>query len=266
MMKRVQLFEFEDFNWFPSSIRNGMTRLIVILMRMIGTSKVVAGIIKSVNERHPIDQIVDLGSGSGGIMPDLHKRLKEENIELSILLTDLHPNREFVDQINSLNDSGLRFREESVDATKLGNVPGGLKTMMNSFHHMPPPAAKGILKSAFDNKQPLLVYELAENKIPLVLWWLFLPISLVVLMIMVLFMTPFVRPLNWQQLFFTYLIPVIPICYAWDGQVSMPRTYAFKDIEEMLEDLQSDNYKWEVKPAKNEKGKNSGYYILGLPA
>ena len=48
---------------------------------------------------------------------------------------------------------------------------------------------------------------------------------------MVLFMTPWVRPLSWQQLLFTYLIPIIPLCYAWDGQASIMRIYTFDDIQ-----------------------------------
>ncbi len=106
---------------------------------------------------------------------------------------------------------------------------------------------------------------MAENKMPLIIWWLLLPISLVVLMIMVLFMTPFVRPMTWQQLVFTYLIPIIPICYAWDGQASMPRMYAFKDLDILLEGLYTDNYTWQKGHAKKENGKKMGTYLIGQP-
>ena len=73
---------------------------------------------------------------------------------------------------------------------------------------------------------------------------------------MVLFMTPFVKPLTWRQIVFTYLIPIIPICYAWDGQASMPRMYALKDLDHMLEGLGSGNYTWQKGHAIKKNGKN----------
>ena len=47
-------------------------------------------------------------------------------------------------------------------------------------------------------------------------------------------MTPLVKPLTWRQIVFTYLIPIIPICYAWDGQASLPRMYTMDDVEVLL--------------------------------
>jgi len=130
---------------------------------------------------------------------------------------------------------------------------------------MPPNKAREILKSAQDHKQPLLIYEIAENKLPLLVWWLLLPVSLVILFLMSWFMTPFCKPLSLKQIIFTYLIPIIPICYAWDGQASMPRMYTFKDIESLLNEILDDQYQWTMQVAKKDSGKKLGYYVLGVP-
>ena len=265
-MKRIQLFEFADFSWFPSTIRSSMTKLIVVLQKMMGTPQVIANIVSGIKKAHPFSTIVDIGSGSGGVMPLVTEQLNQTDPKnpTSLLLTDLYPNKSFVESINNSANPHVSYSNESLDATNLNNTPEGLKTMINCFHHMPPDKARQILRSAQYNKQPLLIYELSENTIPLVLWWLFLPISLIILFIMVLFMTPFVKPLTWQQLLFTYIIPVIPIFYAWDGQTSMVRTYTFKDIETLLPNP-VENYSWKITQAKNIKGKKAGYYISGLP-
>ncbi len=266
-MKRIQLFEFEDFDWFPSWLRTCMTNLIVILQNMMGIDKVLAELIVRLLKEHSLSRIVDLGSGSGGVMPQVLNTIHEtaELKDVSLLMTDLYPNRDVIQKFNKDTSDGISYSESSVDATDISNVPTGLKTMINSFHHMPPKAARAILESAEKNKQPLLIYEMAENKMPLLLWWLLLPLSLVILMIMVLFMTPFVKPLTWRQLVFTYLIPLIPICYAWDGQASMPRMYAFKDIELLLEGLGGEDYTWDKGHAKKQNGKNLGTYLAGFP-
>ncbi len=78
-------------------------------------------------------------------------------------------------------------------------------------------------------------------------------------------MTPFVKPLTWRQIVFTYLIPIIPICYAWDGQASLPRMYTLKDLDHLLEGLGSENYIWQKGHAKKKNGKKQGTYLLGLP-
>lgn len=84
-MKRIQLFEFEDFNWFPSWLRVCMANLIIILQRMIGVPEVLAGLIGNVLKKKDSVQIVDLGSGSGAmpeVMASLHKieGLKKRNL------------------------------------------------------------------------------------------------------------------------------------------------------------------------------------------
>ncbi|MFH6603376.1 hypothetical protein ACEZ3G_07805 [Maribacter algicola] len=266
-MKRIQLFEFEDFSWFPYWLRTCMTNLLMVLHRMMGISEVLADLITDSLKRQDLNQIVDLGSGSGGAMPEVLQLVRKtprfEHVEL--ILTDLYPNPEIVKKYEHGDMHGVTYRSKPVDATNISKAPQGLKTMINSFHHMPPEAARKILQSCQENRQPLLVYELAENKMPLLLWWLLLPISLLILMVMVLFMTPFVKPMTWQQLVFTYLIPIIPICYAWDGQASLPRMYAFKDIDILLEGLHSDTYTWEKGYAYKKNNKKTGTYLIGLP-
>ena len=266
-MKRIQLFEFEDFNWLPATIRNGVTRLIQVLHKMMGTSELLADLIEKARKKYPFDQLVDLGSGAGGAMPDVLKALNEkEGLEnVKMLLTDLYPDKAYIEHIHSLQIQNLSYREKPVNAMYLSETPPGLKTMVNSFHHMPPNTAREILHSAALSRQPLLIYELTENKVPLLLWWLFLPVSLVVLIVMVIFMTPFVKPLGWKQLLFTYLIPIIPLVYAWDGQASNVRTYTLRDYGELLKGIKEDGYIWEIAPAIKRNGKTLGYYVLGIP-
>ena len=41
-MKRMSLFEFEDFRWFPGSIRECLTLYIAAMHRMLGTERILA--------------------------------------------------------------------------------------------------------------------------------------------------------------------------------------------------------------------------------
>ena len=79
---------------------------------------------------------------------------------------------------------------------------------------------------------------------------------------MALFITPFVRPLTWKQVIFTYLIPIIPLCFAWDGAVSNVRTYTLEDLDILLEGLENEDYKWEKGKITTKANK---IYLLGIP-
>ncbi len=266
-MKRIQLFEFEDYKWFPSWLRTCMTNLIMVLHKMMGISEVLAYLVVRVLKEKELSKIVDLGSGSGGTMPEVLKALhKIEGLtQVELVMTDLYPNKDVAKKFNDDVEDKISYLETSVDATDLHSTPNGLKTMINSFHHMPPKAARQLLESATKSGQPILIYEMAENNIPTLVWALFLPIALPFLMLMTLFMTPFVKPLTWRQLVFTYLIPIIPICYAWDGQASMPRMYSFKDLDELLDGLETPDFYWEKGFARKGNGKKAGTYLVGYP-
>ena len=261
-MKRVQLFEFEDFTWFPDVIRKNMTKLIVVFNKMMKLDEVIVNGIKPYLKKYK--NIVDLGSGAGGIMPAVLNKIQTPENDLHLTLTDLYPNKEAIAEFK--DNPKIAYKGEPVNALHLDKAPQGMKTMINCFHHMPLSTAKAILNSAQSNGETLFIYEVTNKPLPLIVWWLFLPLSLSILIIMSLIMTPFTKPITWQQLLFTYIIPIIPIAYAWDGQASMHRTYAKSDLEELVNELpKNPDYKWEFMDGKNDKGKTTGYYFVGSP-
>lgn len=194
-MKRIQLFEFEDYQWLPKLIRSGMTNLIMVFHKMMGTADVLSELIQNIRKEKEFNQIIDVGAGSGGAMIETAAKLNKNRSEpLKLILTDKYPNPSVYNKINESNTPNVSYRAESLDVKEIHTAPKGLKTMIASFHHMPPAVAKAIFKSAEKSGEPFLVYEIAKNNIPLVVWWLFLPLSLSILILMSLFMTPFVKP------------------------------------------------------------------------
>lgn len=266
-MDRVDVFEFEDAAWFPSWLRTSMTNMIVVVSRVLGVTPVLAVLTSRVLREHKIDRIVDLGTGAGGVMPEVLKLLREqpETGETRLLMTDRFPNSDAVAAFNDPQRDYIRYESESVDATDPASVPSGLKTMVNCFHHMRPEQARSILESAQKSGEPLLIYEMGENLGSFLLWLLLLPISLPVMFVMCCILTPLARPLTARQLVFTYLIPLIPLFFAWDGQATMPRLYTFADYDALLQGLDSSSYHWEKGHGRKPNGKKLGTYLLGMP-
>ena len=259
-MKRIHLFEFEDLKWFPSWIRICMTRLIVVMHKLLGTSKELEELIaKSLKETNT-SNIIDLCSGSGGPMLTIIQSLKEnhrlENINLT--MTDLYPDLQTANIVNRQPHKNMSYQTNPVDATNVDHNTTGLRTMIGSFHHMKPDYAKKILRTAVSSRQPICIFEISDNSIPIFLWWVAIPINF----IMCLFITPFVKPFTLRQFLFTYIIPIIPLCFAWDGAVSNARTYTLDDMDLLLEEFKTEDYMWEKGLIK---GKSKKLYLLGTP-
>ncbi|MCR9252020.1 MAG: hypothetical protein NXI20_16465 [bacterium] len=261
-MKRIHLFEFEDQAWFPNWIRELMTRYIETFHKLLGTSDQLIEILKEPLKSHGDLKLYDLCSGAGGPMIEVQKKLKiadgYENTKLT--LSDLYPNGDAINIINNNGDESVVYETSSVDATNVKMEGKALRTMICSLHHMKPEIAKGILKNAKDQKQAFCAYEISDNSFPKWIWWIAIPFSFLT----VFFVTPMVRPMTFKQLFFTYVIPVLPFFIAWDGAVSNARTYTLEDMDILLEDLSDESYTWEKGSLKGKGGNK--LYLLGTPA
>ena len=148
---------------------------------------------------------------------------------------------------------------------QIPNQDGCLMTMINSFHHMKPDMAQEILRSAAKNQTPLFIYELADNKIPFLIWLLFLPLGLIINVFSCLILTLCVRPVQPLQLLFTYIIPMS--LFALHGMDKFP-TRVFIHLMISISSLrgnESPNYKWTKGYAKDENGRSIGTFVLGLP-
>ena len=256
-MKRIHVFEFEDFRWFPSFLRDCMTRYIIAIHKILNSQEDLDTLIKKIIDKTGTKKILDLCSGSGGPLIEVVKQLRQEEAysDVELTLSDLYPNKKVAHELNQGN-SGIKYHQDSVDASHPTEELKAIRTMICSMHHMKPEVAKAILSDAKEKKQAICIFEISDYGFPLLLDWIALPINVLT----VFFITPFVRPMSWQQLVFTYLIPLLPIFIAWDGAVSNMRTYTLSDMNELTKGLESADYSWEKGVIK---GKSKKLFLIG---
>ena len=260
-MKRIHLFEFEDLPWFPHWIRKHMTNMLNAVHRLMGTAETIASLLDPFLKDTQQTQILDLCSGSGGPIIDATHLLRSNyGIDhLSLTLSDLYPNEQVAQQINASKD-GIRYLITPVDATQQQPTQEGLRTMICSFHHLRPVHALNILQSVQQGNQPFFLFELSDNsQPPTFLWWLALPFNF----LFALFVSIKTRPFTWQQFVFSFILPILPLFFAWDGAVSNTRTYTREDLEELLAQLPTSNYKWQIGTIKGVPGNH--LYLKGMP-
>ena len=239
MIRRVQLFEFCDQSWIPEPLRQVGMGFLATVTRYTKIYQPTAPLLCALLERATIKQIVVLGAGSGGGIVDLVPHLP---VGTPVILTDIYPDRSFVS-----NNPCLRYYPEPVDALNVPKELRGLRVMYTTFHHFSPTSAQRILADAVASREPIAIFEATERSFKGLFVSLLVPI-------LILLFVPFVRPFRWSGLFFTYVLPVIPLFGGWDGIVSTLRSYNAAEFAAMVSDFP--DYAWEFRVLKGPRGEN----------
>jgi hypothetical protein len=243
-MRRLHLFEFEDQPWFPARLRAAMTSYLAATYRITPFPKLWAEQIAGVLEESKLDEIVDLGSGSAGPLPMVAVELEKLGHRVRVTLTDLYPN-----PVPLRLDGSIAYWPTPVDATCVPAALPGLRTMFAAFHHFEPKLARSILRDAFEQRRAICIFEGTSRTLAAIASTLLIPL-------LVLALTPMIRPLSLFQILLTYLPPILPLFIFWDGLVSQLRTYTVEELRELTAGLNSPHYRWTVGSLR----------VAGLPA
>lgn len=256
-MQRYQLFEFEDQVWFPAFLRNYVTDYLQFVANRFDIYRpIIPVLVKGLLESQGL-RMVDLGSGGGGGLLRIVDHVQKALPKLKVVLTDFYPNtaafRETVDQ----NPAAFSYHPEPVDACQVPPALAGLRTMFLSFHHFTPTGARQILSDAVAAGAPIAVFEAQKRDWPHLLRFAFTPL-------MTLLLTPAIRPLTPGRVFFTYLLPIVPLVVGWDGIVSVLRTYTAAELAALTRDIPgSETYAWQIGETSPQPFALT--YLLGYP-
>jgi hypothetical protein len=249
-MRRLHLFEIHDSVLCPEAIRNGLTDFLELSIDVFDTYGVIRSQIAELLSASGVREVVDLCSGAGG--PWVHW-LKKGLIQASVTLTDKFPNVSSCGYLAESAIPGLRYCKDPVDAAKVPEDMVGVRTIFTAFHHFRPENARAIIADAVAKRQPIGIFELT-SRCPLAFFAMLLsPLG-------VWLLTPRMPKLGWRKLFFTYIIPVIPICVLVDGLLSCLRSYSIEELASMVSDT---TYTWTVGAARGRGGPIT--YVVGCP-
>jgi hypothetical protein len=255
----MQWIEFHDQPWFPRSFRDGVTDALQFIMNLGGVYDPIVPRLKSALESAGTHRIIDLCSGAGGpwlrIQPILEQQKRQS---VDIFLTDKYPNVVTFKEVRQASHGKIDYSADSVDAASLPPQLQGFRTIFSSYHHFDPQQANAILRDAVANGQGVGVFEVAKCH-PLTVF-------LVILMpLMSLFVTPFIRPFRLSRLFWTYVIPVIPFVLYYDGIISCMRSYSKTALSTLTRDLRAENYQWQIGEDNRALRVLPITYLVGFP-
>jgi hypothetical protein len=253
-VRRRHLFEFEDQFWLPDRIRNLQTEFLRHMNSVLHLYEPVVPLIDKVLERMPSRRIVDLCSGAAGPW----EQLLETGWDVTVTLTDRYPNRAAFAQAQARHAPRLDYCPDPVDARRIPANFDGMRILFNGFHHFRPTDARTLLQATVDRNAAIGIFEIAERTPRTLLSVLFgVPL-------LVFALSPCIRPLTFSRLFWTYCVPLAPLCIVWDGLVSMLRAYSQAELLAMATAAGGD-YHWECGRIARPFPATPITYLLGHP-
>jgi hypothetical protein len=256
-MRRFHLFEIEDQAWCPEFLRTAITDFLRSVMEWFAPYAAAAPLLARALQRTGDTEIVDLCSGGGGPWRDLLGRIPAAGgPAVRVRLCDLYPNHPAYARLGRLSDGRIGAESDAIDATAVPARLTGFRTLFTALHHFPPDAACAILEDAVRQKRGIGVFEITRRSPLGLVGMLFLPVLALVL-------TPFIRPFRWDRLFWTYLVPVVPLVVWFEGTVSCLRTYTPSELRQFAAGFE--DYDWEVGTVRGPPLITLVTYLVGTP-
>jgi hypothetical protein len=256
-VKRRHLVELEDLPWWPRVFRDAATDYLVTHLHHGKTYVGLAPRLAAAVRRAGATQITDLCSGGGGPWPDLLPALRAHGVDVPVCLTDKYPNTAALRRLADTTP-GVRYEPESVSATEVPDRLAGFRTVFTAFHHFRPADARAILAAAVRDRQGIFVAEATHRGSVALALQALVPLA-------VLVGTPAVRPFRWWRLFWTYLVPVLPLAILFDGVVSTLRVYTPEEMLAMGREVGGDEYEWESGYERPAGSPLPIPYLVGVP-
>ena len=260
-MPRLHLFEFGDLPWLPRALRDGLTGYLEALVTRFAFFKPIVPKLNDLLARTGQHRIVDLAAGAGGPLVGILGFLRAaDGAPVEVQLTDRFPNLQAFRRAAERTGGAISFSSEPVDALAVAPELTGVRTVFNAFHHFRPDSARGILRDAALQKQPIAIFESTERSaLAAFTLMLFSPLQ-------VLLVTPSVRPLRASQVVFTYLLPVLPLIITWDAVISCLRAYSPDELLSLAKEAAPEGYTWEAGQVRIPKTLSHITYLIGAPA
>jgi hypothetical protein len=264
-VKRTHLFEWEDQPWLPRVFRDFITDHLRYtqterMRRPINVA--IAQRLKDVLDRAGTRRIIDLCAGAGGPVVEIRRILDiEMGVPVQVVLTDLYPNATAFRSLASASPDTITARHASTSAFDVPEELDGVRTVFTALHHFRPEEVQQVLADAVRKGASIAVFEPLERTVRM--------IALVGLVSLVrgFTHTPRVGRLTFGRFVFTYLCPLAPAMFAWDGMVSAARTYTPDELLALSRSVTFGGYVWEAGrfETSGPYGQMPTTYLVGRP-
>jgi len=266
-MRRIRLPEITDQRWCPRLFRDTMTDILRFTSVKTNMYGPIVPRLRAALQTLSCHDILDLCSGGTGPILLIQEQLDRQHYPFRVILSDKFPNITAFEQAVEASHCSVSFIKEPVDATSVPEGLSGFRTLFSSFHHFRPAEAKGILEDAARRREGIGIFEFTGRNPGIFLIMLLSPLYFLPFM-------PFIKPFSWKKMFWTYVVPLIPLLGIWEGLASNMRTYSPEELRQLVGDIDVDDYTWDIGIVQgtwdlgkiHHTGLHKITYLFGYPA
>jgi|SRR5579864_1943447 len=255
----LRLFEIHEQPWFPQFLRDQVVDGLQMILEVMDTYEPIAQLLRVRLEECGTERVLDLCSGAGGPWPSLMRHFESHGTSPpEVFLTDKYPSATNLHDLGSPIANRIHFISHSVDATRIPGHLHGFRTLFSSFHHLNPEDARSLLQDSVPRRQAIGIFEAPSRRTLTLVSLLFIPIATWLFVL-------FRRPFRWSRLFWTYLIPIVPLVLLFDGLISCLRAYSPEELKDMTRELGGNGYRWEIGEERGGFLPVRITYLIGAP-
>jgi SAM-dependent methyltransferase len=260
-MRRLQLIELHEQSWYPEIFRIMLRKFIGLFLQKTNILKNVSPMFSEFLTRTNADNIIDLCSGSGEaifLLKELHQKSYPHATKLTYWASDLYPDQISYQILKSRSTGDFFYHSSAVDLLCLPeNIPR-VRTIINSLHHFTPQQVKEILANAAQNSDGIAIIEVTSRN------WKSIFFSLTSIFISPIAGAFFLRPFHLHHIFFSIIVPILPLTVLIDSIVSCLRSYTKDELTDIISIIDCEDFEWNIGevPSLGLNGLNV-HYLFG---
>ena len=244
-MRRFHGIELHEQPWYPAALRRTFQDGLGYVITHLGMYHNMAEPFAQLIERVGAESVLDLCSGSSEPVVDLLQRAAQSQPQSTppkVLLSDLFPNIPHFERLKSKHGDRIDYCADPVNAM---GVPQDkqlprVRTVFSALHHFRPNQVHNILANAAQDADAIAVFEGTGRTWANMFATCAIPVTAAVVTAFLL------RPWSWKNVFWSLVVPVIPLTALVDGLVSNLRTYTEAELQAMVDQIDAPDFAWEV--------------------
>ena len=229
--------EIHQLDWIPGFLKQRQLEQILPILRAIHFDRKLLALFNRLKEKTKAKEFLDLGSGAGNVVEFL---VRNTEGPYTYAISDLQPCLKSYDEIKHRNQGRIDFVPYSVDLCQAdGILKNKAVTIITTFHELDRREAQKAINNLLGYSKGFLIAEPIDKSAGQLfrLPWIVLYFWLVPL---------WTKPRTFSRLFFTWLVPVLPLFHMHDGLISLLRSYTKLDFVKLLKNGKSRGWEGEV--------------------
>ena len=252
--------EMHDYDWFPDVWRRGMTDFLSCFATCFFQYEPAFPLIAGMMRKSGLRKLCDLCSGGSGYLLSLLGYLRKNGITVSGMeLTDKYPNLVAFERISRRSGGAVSYISSSVDALNPPFDEQEIRLIFSAMHHFSPDELKSIINRARKDNCAIGLFDYCcrapVRAIP----------QLILLMPHIFIIMPFAGPFSWGKMFWTYILPAIPLALLTDSIISRWNGYSPSELKAIIDKLPDNTYEWECGSKLNFLRTGKVVYLTGCP-